>query len=48
MIISYITPLPTDNLHADAVVIGITIKTFPVRDKSNRTRCCGNNNKGIV
>ena len=33
MIISYITLLPIDNPHAEAVVIGFTIKTIPVRLK---------------
>ena len=33
MIISFITFLLIDNPHADAVVIGITIKPIPVRDK---------------
>ena len=32
MITSYITLLPIDKLHADAVVIGITIKPIRVRD----------------
>ena len=30
---SLITLLPIDNPHADAVVIGITIRPIPVRDK---------------
>ena len=33
MFISYIASLPVDNEQADAVVIGISIKPLPVRDK---------------
>ena len=33
MIISFISLLPIDEMHAVAVVVGITIKPIPLRDK---------------